>query len=430
MTAHLRTGKGVTHGEDFTFLANVVKSPEYGPNLSLGRQLDADSREGVGRALNYLLMIRLVRFVIPRVALFGIFDLILSILFLLANWVIYSGLALIFNIVSGKQLLFLAVILNLLSGSFLLATIIGSLYYNAFTRLYYTYSAIWIGFFAYLYVASVVYGIAEQATGELFTAFGKLLIVLVVLAGVSGLARARTIVTKEISLMLPNVPEIWKSRKIVWVSDLHLGQLNGPELAKFVTERVNVLVPDIVFVGGDLFDGTEAPDLVALALPLSELKATCGVYFITGNHEDFGDNSTFLAAVKKIGMRILNDELVEIDGLQIIGVDYHNSKRRKHFKQILEKLSLQKEKPSILLKHEPRDLDVAHEQGISLQLSGHTHRGQIWPFGFISQLVYKGYGYGLKSFRTMRVYTSSGTGTWGPPMRVGSDNEIVLITIR
>ena len=96
----------------------------------------------------------------------------------------------------------------------------------------------------------------------------------------------------------------------------------------------------------------------------------------------------------------------------------------------LSRLAIDPRKPSILLKHEPRDLDVAEAAGISLQISGHTHKAQMWPLVYVAQRSYKGFAYGLKRLGRMQVYTSSGVGSWGPPMRVGTDGEIVVITLQ
>jgi predicted MPP superfamily phosphohydrolase len=164
--------------------------------------------------------------------------------------------------------------------------------------------------------------------------------------------------------------------------------------------------------------------------PFKNMKAPQGVFFITGNHEEFGDSTAFINAVKSVGIRTLVDEKTEVDGVEIIGVDYHNASDKKQFAHILSKLAIDKAKPSILLKHEPKDIDVARDAGISLQISGHTHRGQLWPFEYMAKLVYKGFSYGLKSLGTTQVYVSSGVGTWGPPMRVGTDGEIVVFTLK
>jgi predicted MPP superfamily phosphohydrolase len=119
--------------------------------------------------------------------------------------------------------------------------------------------------------------------------------------------------------------------------------------------------------------------------------------------------------------------MINLDGLQIIGVDYRDSRREEQFRAILEKMGIDRHKPSILLKHAPLNLEVAREQGVSLQLSGHTHRGQVFLFRFITSRVYQGYDYGLKWFGNLLVYTSSGAGTWGPPMRLDTNPEIVVI---
>jgi predicted MPP superfamily phosphohydrolase len=126
-------------------------------------------------------------------------------------------------------------------------------------------------------------------------------------------------------------------------------------------------------------------------------------------------------------MRVLYNEKVELDGLQIIGVDYRDTRAEEPFRSILKKIGIDRHKPSILLKHAPVHLQVAEEQGISMQLSGHTHHGQVFLFRFITSQVYQGYDYGLKKFGDLLVYTSSGAGTWGPPMRIDTNPEIVVI---
>jgi len=239
---------------------------------------------------------------------------------------------------------------------------------------------------------------------------------------------ARQIKITRYEVTLPNLPAEWHGKVAAWVSDVHLGQVHGPKFAAKVARLLMVQKPDVIFVGGDLYDGTGAPDAYELAEPLSQLKAPWGVYYITGNHEEFGDSSGFLDAVRRAGMTILMDEKVDVHGVDIVGVDYKNANDSGRFTNILSAQSLSFGKPSILLKHVPDNLGVAADAKISLQISGHTHYGQQWPFGLLAQLVYKGYAYGLKKFDDMQVLTSSGIGTWGPPVRVGSDSEIVLIT--
>lgn len=345
-----------------------------------------------------------------------------------ANLVVYEALAAMFAVTSSATLMVLGAGLGVLSASFIAATIIGSYFYNFFTRWYYRFAAMWVGFFAYLFYASVLYGLAVMATGQIVPLMGMGLLVAAALVSAYGFAHARNIVIEEVRVSLPNLPPRWQGRRAVWVSDLHLGQLHGPTFAQRVVATVNALPHDIIFIGGDLFDGTGAPDIDELAAPLKNLAAPLGAYFITGNHEEFGNSSKFLAAVQGAGIKTLVDQMAVVDGLQIIGVDYHNASDKNRFKEILAGLNVDKGRPSILLKHEPNDLDVARDAGVSLQISGHTHLGQMWPFGLLAQLVYKGFAYGLTPLGSLWVYTSSGVGTWGPPMRAGTQSEVVVFT--
>ena len=350
---------------------------------------------------------------------------IISALFLLVDALIYNAVALAFNISSPALLLGLKLGLVFFSGSFILANIWGRYSYTWLTRIYATATAVWIGASFYLFIASVVYG-ACAFFGYAQSVVGVPLLAVAAVTSIYGLLHARRITIKEVSVSLPHLPAAWKGRKAVWVSDLHLGQIYGARFTSRVVQKINAQKPDVVFIGGDLFDGTTAPDLVKLSEPLKEMSARLGTFYVTGNHEEFDDNTKFIEAVKAAGARVLMDEMVEVDGLQLVGVDYHNASNREQFAGILSKLNLDIHTPSILLKHEPNDLSVAEQAGISLQISGHTHRAQMWPLEYIARMSYKGFVYGLNKLGPMQVYTSSGVGSWGPPLRVGTDSEVVV----
>jgi hypothetical protein len=255
-----------------------------------------------------------------------------------------------------------------------------------------------------------------------------ILIGIALLASLYGILNAGIIRIKTVTLPLPNLPGAWEDKTAVWISDIHLGQVRNHRFAQHLTDRIQNLRPDIVFIGGDLFDGGEAMDLNHMVEPLSGLSPSHGSYFITGNHEEFYDNAPYLRAVRGAGIRVLENEKVEIDGLQIIGVGYRDSKNQEQFRAILRRMEIDPRKPSILLRHAPYDLEIAADHGISAQISGHTHRGQVLFFRLITSWIYKGYDYGLKRFGDLIVYTSSGVGTWGPPMRIDTVPEIVVIT--
>ncbi len=362
-----------------------------------------------------------------RIATIFFFLLVVSGIFYLGNVVVYEAVRHIFNI-NGAALFLLGFVLGFLSASFIISTIIGSWYYNRFTRIYYALSAAWTGLLFYLFIAAAIYGIAV-AVSPSFAGIGPVLLLTAFFVSVYGAFHARKIVVTRVSVALTNLPLSWKNRKAVWISDLHLGQILGPTFVQKVVAQISALSPDIIFVGGDLYDGTGAPDIAELTAPLKKLSAPLGTFFITGNHEEYGNRECFLSAVRSTGMRVLQDEMVEVDGLQLIGVDYQNASDGARFRELLSKLPLDRKKTSILLKHEPKDLAIAHDADICFQISGHTHEAQLWPLGYIARFTYKGYAYGLHRYKDMQLYISSGTGTWGPPMRVGTKSEIVLFTL-
>jgi predicted MPP superfamily phosphohydrolase len=184
--------------------------------------------------------------------------------------------------------------------------------------------------------------------------------------------------------------------------------------------------PDAVFLAGDLYDGT-AIDAAKAAEPLRGLQAPQGTYFVAGNHEQFGDDSQYLQAVSNAGVRVLHNEKVEADQLQIVGVPYNHATQDEHFRSVLRKIGVDRNRASILLTHAPDRPHIAEREGISLQVSGHTHVGQFFPWTWMARRIYRQFVYGLSRIGKMLIYTSSGAGTWGPPLRLGSSPEIVLL---
>lgn len=365
------------------------------------------------------------------VPVFVIIILIIQAILAFGHFVLYKTLISIFAVNNPNTLLFLKIILIALSFSFVAASLLTFRYYNSVLSIFYTVSAAWLGFLLYLFLASVCYWLAVGAGGHFFTnintlLLGEILISVALLVGVYGVVRAYNVVVTDIKVNLPNMPQEWKGKRAVWISDVHLGDVYSISAVEKFFQKVQNLHPDIIFIGGDLFDSSNFPVETAVK-PLSLLQAPLGVYFITGNHEEFFDKEKYLNVIKESGVKILNNEAVDIAGVKIIGVDYNDTAKRADYENILKNLTIDKSKPIILLKHSPSDLDVALENGVNFQISGHTHRAQVWPFNCITQLVYKGFDYGSRDYGSMKVYTSSGAGTWGPPLRVGSPSEIVLI---
>ena len=182
----------------------------------------------------------------------------------------------------------------------------------------------------------------------------------------------------------------------------------------------------MVFITGDFYDGTAA-DVVACASPLAQLSVRFGAFFVTGNHEEFTNAARYIDALSRARVRVLHNEKVDVEGLQVAGIPYHEMGHPERFVATLRGIGIDSASPSILLIHAPNRLWEAERAGVSLQLSGHTHRGQFFPWTLAVKRIYKQFGYGLQRLGNMQVYTTSGAGTWGPPVRLGTDPEIVLI---
>lgn len=242
-----------------------------------------------------------------------------------------------------------------------------------------------------------------------------------------GLANAAWLRVTRVTVALPNLPAIWEGRTAALVTDVHLGNIRGEGFVRRIVARLAELKPDAVFIAGDMFDGT-AIDHSAAAQPWSKLAAPAGVYFVTGNHDEFADRTAVLDALRSTGIQVLNNAKVTVRGLQLVGVHDDEASDPRRFREILSLAGLNREEPSLLLTHQPANLAIPEEAGISLQLSGHTHGGQFWPWSAFVSRIYGPFAYGLNRFRKLLVLTSSGAGTWGPPLRVGTRSEIVLIT--
>ena len=369
-----------------------------------------------------------------RSRLFVFISVIQAILFL-AHWFVYATIAHFWGGMAaswGAKLAFV-----LLSVSFVAASLRGWYSYRPLARFFYLVSALWLGFASFLMLASIaswiIYGVSV-ATGlgwrPAWIADSTFAAALA--AGFYALLNAAWPRIVRINVALPNLPPQWRGRTAALVSDLHLGHIRNGRFVRHVVNKLLMLESDIVFVTGDLYDGVAA-DFEKLARPWADLVASpnaaaLGVYYIAGNHEEFYRNAEYLPPLVRSGVRVLNNEKIEVDGLQLIGVHYGDAVNADRYRSMLRTMNLDRRRASVLLLHAPVRLPISEEEGISLQLSGHTHGGQIFPWTLIAKRVWQKFNHGLQRFGSLQVYTTYGTGTWGPPLRLGTRPEIVLIT--
>ncbi|HVY44926.1 MAG TPA: metallophosphoesterase [Minicystis sp.] len=253
--------------------------------------------------------------------------------------------------------------------------------------------------------------------------------------GATGAAAALgEVAVRRVRVPLARLPKALSGFKVVQLSDLHIGPTLGAAWLADVVARTNALEPDLVVITGDLVDGS-VEDLREQVAPLADLRAKHGVFFVTGNHEYYSGVDAWLSELARLGVRALRNEHVSIgDGdasFDLAGVDDLSAHRfgNGHGADLPRALAgRDRQRELLLLAHQPKQVLEAAEHGVGLQLSGHTHGGQIVPWNFFVRLD-QPYIAGLARHRDTHVYVSRGTGFWGPPMRVGAPAEIALVEL-
>jgi len=359
------------------------------------------------------------------------FAVALSVLFLSHYFIYYSTLH-FFGVTGRGSKSLLTVVLFLLPASFIASSILARWTENGISTVLYFSSALWLGIgvtlMMFFLLAWAAWGVARLSVLRSEpTAFGYAVVTLACLYTAYGVWNAYHPRTNDISVRIKNLPPEWRGKKVVQLSDVHLGRVLGAGFLEGLVERINAENPSVVFITGDLFDGIDGR-LDKLVGPLNGLRAPLGIYYVTGNHETYLGVDRAYAAIKKTQVRILAEEMVVINGLQIVGISYPERGFSKDLVEVIRKIpNFNPRMPSILLYHSPTQIEQAKALGISVQLSGHTHKGQIFPIQFISRLIYKKYYNGLHVEGAYTIYTSSGAGTWGPTMRTGNHPEIAII---
>ena len=262
------------------------------------------------------------------------------------------------------------------------------------------------------------------------------------IAGVGCLAslfiNAQPAVVKNVTIGIQDLPTSFEGMRIVQLTDLHVGPMNDGVWLSHIVAEVEALAPDMIVLTGDLVDGSVA-HLSEHVLPLMRLKAKYGVHFVTGNHEYYSGVDAWCAHLKRLNINVLRNMCVQITSdaghvLNLVGVEDWGARHMRGAEgPDLQKAlkGAQPNAPFILLAHQPAAIHEAAAVGVDLQLSGHTHGGQIWPFSYLVYLQqpYVQGHYVYPESKT-QIYISPGTGFWGPPMRLGTHAEVSVITLK
>ena len=215
-----------------------------------------------------------------------------------------------------------------------------------------------------------------------------------------------------------------KEMKIVQLSDVHVGTMKNSKYLTELVSKVNDLKPDIVLITGDLVDGS-GPLHYESYQPLENLESK--TFFIHGNHETYENLVGVENIIEKLNITLLKNEVVQYKDVQIAGIEF--TERKEIVKESIENLNIISSKSSVLMTHVPLGYEEASKKGFNLMLSGHTHNGQIYPFNLLVRIAFK-HIKGQYFVDEMMHYVSPGTSTWGPPMRLGSRNEITVFNTK
>ncbi len=253
----------------------------------------------------------------------------------------------------------------------------------------------------------------------------------VVESGVGIASVLKRVGVETIRVPITKLPKALSGYTIVQLTDIHVGPTIGREFIEQIVRTTNALSPDVVAITGDLVDGSVA-DLGALVEPLKELRAKDGVFFVTGNHEYYSGADAWIAHLKTLGIRVLRNERLALrEGLDLAGVDDTSAHNFGHGHGQDVPRAMEGRDTSralVLLAHQPKAVLDACKHAVDLQISGHTHGGQIWPWGYAVRLD-QPHVAGLHDHEGTAIYVSRGTGYWGPPMRIGAPAEITRIEL-
>ena len=304
---------------------------------------------------------------------------------------------------------------------------------SQFQSVLYMLAAITTGIMLYLLLSTLFIDLIKLFAHFPTRYYGLASLAITILISAYGTWNSWNIRTSHVEIPIEGLTE---EVRVAHLSDIHIGHFRGEKFMQSIVDKTKAVDPDMVFITGDLFDGRIRLNMEVIA-PLKQLKVP--IYFVEGNHDGYTNVSEIKQKLSLTGIHVLSNEMEHYKGLQIIGLnhiiadenttDIHASAGGQTVKSVLSSLPISPNKPAILLHHSPDGVEYAHRAGIDLFLAGHTHAGQLWPINYVAHAMFA-YNRGLHDYKGTKMLVSEGIGTFGPPMRVGTKSEIVVIDLK
>lgn len=338
--------------------------------------------------------------------------------FLLLNFTVFHGISSTFNLPTNNLYHFIIVFIAILNP---ISLFLLNYFSNPLIRAIYTVSVIWLGISVYILILFAAYFIMGFFIQIPIQIAGTVILVIPIILGIYAVFNSIHPEIKEINITLNGIK---KNIRAVQISDVHIGPIRRDGFLKKLVNKLIELEPEIIFITGDLFDGSSklSDDILK---DFDRLKVP--VLFIMGNHDYYQGRDDVIKYLNSANIILIDHEVFDFKGIQVVGVPF--SWKNGYLESSLQNIEFNKAKPTILLYHLPREFQASKDAGVDLQLSGHTHAGQFIPFNYLVKLMFP-YIRGLYENKGTYLYVSQGTGTLGPPMRLGSRCEITLINIK
>ena len=300
-------------------------------------------------------------------------------------------------------------------------------------HLIYSSGAILMGLLLYLVLSMLLVDLASLVIKVQPRYYGFAVLFLSLAVSAYGIINAFNIRSKEIEMPIPGLK---KELRAMHLTDIHLGHFRGSAFLQKLVDLTNEQEVDMVLITGDLYDG-KIRFCDACLDPLQQISAP--VYFVEGNHDGYSGVERVKSGLRKVGVRVLSNEVAKQGEIQIIGLNHmsadesnvnmHANGHKATIRSILPGIPTDQGKPIILLHHSPHGIEYANQKGVDLYLSGHTHAGQLFPVNLIGELFYQ-FNKGLHDYKGTKIYVGEGAGTFGPPMRIGTHSTITLIKLK